>query len=91
MTFTEQQVEQIVVEVIRRLGMLGVAGDEHRLTPANPNGQLILSDRVVTMRLIEGRLAGVERVVVQPRAVITPAVQDELKQRRVELVREEQT
>jgi hypothetical protein len=89
MTFTEQEVEKIVVEVIRRLGLLGAAEAERGQAHSNPNGQLDLPDRVVTLRHIEGRLVGVKRVVVQPRAVITPAVQDELRQQKIELVREE--
>jgi hypothetical protein len=90
MTFTEQEVEQIVVEVIRRLGLIGIANGERSSGPANLNGQLTLSDRVVTLRLVEGRLAGVKRLVVQPQAIITPAVHDELRQKRIELVRAEQ-
>jgi hypothetical protein len=87
MTFTEQQVEWIVVEVLRRLG---VADAEHRSTSAAPAGELRLTERVVTLRSIEGKLAGVRRIVVEQRAVITPAVKDELKQRTIELIREGQ-
>ena len=83
MTLSEEQVEWIVVEVLRRLG---VAGDERRSSPVG--GALSIPERVVTMRLIEGRLNGVSRFLVQPGAVITPAVKDELKKRSIELVRE---
>jgi len=83
MTFSEEQVEWIVVEVIRRLR---VAGDERSSSPVA--GELVIDARVVTLRSIEGRLAGVKRLVVVPRAVITPTVKDELKQRQIELVRE---
>ena len=83
MTFTEEQVERIVVEVIRRLEALQVAGTEHGSSPA---AELRITDRVVTMRSIEGRLNGVTRIVVKRRAVVTPAVRDELKQRKIELV-----
>jgi hypothetical protein len=85
MTFTEQQVEWIVMEVIRRLETLpGVAGDELSSSPVSED--LAIADKVVTLRSIEGRLVGVKRLVVRPRAVITPAVKDELKLRKVELV-----
>jgi hypothetical protein len=83
MTFTEEQVERIVVEVIRRLELIRVAGDERNSSPV---GELRITDRVVTMRSIEGRLNGVTRIVVKRRAVVTPAVRDELKQRKIELV-----
>jgi len=82
MTFTEQQVEWIVMEVLRRLG---VAGDARQSTAQN-GSELKLNDRVVTLRSIEGRLSGVTRLLVQPRAIVTPAVKDELKQRKIELV-----
>jgi hypothetical protein len=86
MTFTAEQIEWIVSEVLRRLGVAAasrVAGDERSSSPVK---ELRISDRVVTMRTIETRLADVKRVVVQRRAVVTPAVRDELKARKLELV-----
>jgi len=80
MTYTEQDVERIVLEVVRRLGLLG----SPKLTAGI---ELTLVERVVTMRSIEGKLDGVGRLVVAARAVVTPAVRDELKQRNIELVR----
>ena len=87
MTFNEEQVEWIVAEVMRRLGV--VSGS----TAPKPSGggELLLSDRVVTMRLVEGRLANISRVVVKSRAVVTPAVIDELKHKKIELAREGRT
>lgn len=86
MTFTPEQVETIVLEVIRRLGLLkdGVALGERSLTTAD----LTLTEKVITMRLVEKRLAGITRLVVARRAVVTPAVKDELKKHKVELVRQ---
>jgi hypothetical protein len=80
MIYTPEQVEAIVLEVIRRLGLLG-------LPQQSPASELSLTERVVTLRSVEGRLAGVRRLVVARRAVVTPAVKDELKQRKIELVR----
>ena len=84
MTFSEKQVEWIVVEVIRRLGLLeGEAVDE-----CNANTtELKVPDQVVTLRLLGGRLSDISRVVVSQRAVVTPAVKDELRMRKIELVR----
>ena len=84
MTFSEEQVEWIVVEVIRRLGLLeGEAVDE-----CNANTtELKVPDQVVTLRLLGGRLSDISRVVVSQRAVVTPAVKDELRMRKIELVR----
>jgi hypothetical protein len=83
MTFTEEQVEWIVAEVLRRLG---VADGTNGQPVMSSGGELRLGDKVVTMRTVEKRLADVKRVVVQPRAVVTPAVRDELKARKIELV-----
>jgi hypothetical protein len=57
------------------------------ISPTSPsnNGQLVLTGRVVTMTLLDGRLEGIRRVVVPARAVVTPAVHDELQRRRVAL------
>jgi hypothetical protein len=95
MTFTQEQVERIVVEVIRRLGLLdtnptrerglvnGMGVGERSSTTA----ELRLSDKVISLRLLDGKLIGVTRLVIPQRAIITPAVKDELKSRKIELVR----
>jgi hypothetical protein len=84
MTFTEEQIEWIVVEVIRRLGLLSSHGSQDAVN----THEVRLAEPVVTMQVVSGRLTGVKRLVVSKRAVITPAVKDELKKRHVELVRE---
>jgi hypothetical protein len=81
MTISEEQLEWVVQEVLRRLGA-GVAVDRE----ANHAQQLSVTDRLITMRSIEGRLNGVTQIVVRRRAIITPAVRDELKQRKIELI-----
>ena len=50
-----------------------------------PDGsrELVLTGRVVTLTETEGRLDGVCRLVVPARAVVTPAVRDELGQRDI--------
>jgi hypothetical protein len=88
MTFTEEQFERIVAEVIRRLR---VAGTEQGTTSVVAGTDLRIAEHVITMRTIETRLSGVRRVVVPARAVVTPAVKDELKQRQIDLVREDRT
>jgi len=85
MTFTEEQIEWIVIEVLRRLG---ATGGECSPTPAANSQKLMLNEKVITLRSIDGRLNGVTHLSVGPRAIVTPAVKDELKQRRIELVRE---
>ena len=48
---------------------------------------LVVAARVVTVDELAGRLDNRETVVVSPRAVITPAARDLLKERRIRLVR----
>jgi hypothetical protein len=48
---------------------------------------MTVTDRVVALSAIEGRLDGVRRVVVDRRAVVTPAARDALKEKGVELTR----
>jgi len=84
MTFTEQQVERIVVEVIRRLGLMH---NDAAAEPHSNTAELTLNDKVITLRLLEGRLTGISRLSVSNRAIVTPAVRDELNQRQITLVR----
>jgi hypothetical protein len=96
MTFTEEQVEWIVLEVIRRLGLAESAAPQPQPAVAHPGpaapqpgptpAELRLTEKLVTLRTLDGRLGGVSRVVVARRAVVTPAVKDELRRRKIELV-----
>ena len=76
MTLTKEQIDWIVAEVIRRL----------ELVDTTTNCDLRIAERVVTLRTIEKQLSGVKRVVVPQRSVVTPAVKDELRARKIELV-----
>ncbi len=61
------------------------------LPPVRPAGDVVVVDRVVTLASVGERLASARRLVVPPRAVVTPAVRDELRRRNVTLVVEENT
>lgn len=54
-------------------------------TATRPEGDLVITCRVVTLSEVGGRLESVRRLVVSPQAVITPAVRDELQRRNVTL------
>ena len=82
MTLTAEEIERIVQEVIRRLTSAGV-----QVTRLKPT--LVLEDRLVTLASIEGRLEGIKQLVVLPKAIVTPSVRDELRDKNVELVRQE--
>jgi hypothetical protein len=86
MTFTEEQVAAIVVEVIRRLGLMDTNPTRQR--GIEKGSDLQLTEKVITTRTIEGQLTGIKRLIVEPRAVVTPAVRDDLKHRNIELVRQ---
>ena len=62
---------------------MGPTPEESNSADAAPATVLRLPQRVVTLRLLEGRLQGIARVEVIPRAIVTPLVQDELRQRGV--------
>ena len=85
MTFTEADVERIVAEVIRRLRAM--ESSPAPATPAPIVHDLVLTERVITTRTVEGRLGGVQRLLVPAKAVVTPAVRDELRKHKIELVR----
>jgi hypothetical protein len=50
------------------------------------DGEFVLSCRVVTVSEVAGRLGTMRRLVVPARAVVTPAVRDELRRRDIRLV-----
>ena len=83
-SFDPEFVERIVQEVIRRLVQRGlVLGG----ATGSDETELAVSDKVVTLATLDGRLAGVKRVVVGGRSIVTPAAKDELNDRSIELVR----
>ena len=81
-------VEQIVREVLRRLQgreeQRDAKRENGRTTAAiAADGRLVVSDRVVGMHSLDGRLEGVRRLIVPHRAVLTPLVRDELNGRGI--------
>ena len=82
--FDPKFVERVVEEVIRRLVNQGLVLDGATTSGA---AELAVSDKVVTLSTLDGRLAGVNQLVVSGRAIVTPAVKDELNDRSIELIR----
>ena len=114
-------VEQVVREVLARLGLAQNQGDADTQTRGRPDAetrrhgdplapaatpaasravtgatagssnsagrdQLILTQRVVSLAGLNGRLDGIRQLVVPPRAIVTPSVRDELRRRQITLV-----
>lgn len=82
-TLTPEQLEWIVAEVVRRLR----EGAPATRGASAAGDALTLSERLVTLETLRGRLNGVARVEVKARAVVTPAVIDLLKEKQVQLVK----
>lgn len=78
--------EQIVQEVIRRLLDRGVRVGDKTDSP-KPATDLGIEGNLVTLATLRDRLDGVGKLLVSRRAVVTPAVIDELKKRGIALVR----
>ncbi len=98
MTSEQLDIERIVREVIRRLAetpdlardATSTAKSPMRKPPVSSSAQknscLQLSERVVTTALLDRKLDGVKQVVVPVRAIVTPAVRDMLRKRRIAIV-----
>ena len=72
-------VEYIIREVIRRLTAMGNE-------PSREDGGTVkLTERLVTMATLDGRLANVKRLIVAKKALVTPLVKDELRNRKITL------
>jgi hypothetical protein len=91
MNLTPEQVERVIAEVVRRLTAgVGVAPSESAspsLAVSPTSATLQVRERLVTMATLDGRLASAKRLIVPQRAIVTPQVRDELKKRKIELVR----
>lgn len=82
MKLTQEQLEWIVREVVRRLQSPNTDG-EGTVHVA----RLSLTDRLVTTETLRNKLVGVTHVDTIPGAVVTPAVVDLLRDRDITLVR----
>ena len=93
MELSAQDIERIVSEVVRRLRQAGVdvqskdADSSVRSVEAAAGTTCTLSEHVISMDSIQGRLDNVQQLVVGARAVVTPAVVDALRERKITLQR----
>jgi len=89
--FSSQEIERIVRMVVERLVRDGAAASS---PPAQKSaaGELRLDVKLVTTETLRDKLSeSITLLCVPNKAVVTPAVRDELKQRGVELRRIDQT
>jgi hypothetical protein len=84
MNLTEADIDRIVAEVVRRLRALMATSSPAPVKGApEPSRELRLSDKVITLQSLKGRLEGITKVIVADHAIITPAVKDELRDRKI--------
>jgi hypothetical protein len=90
MSLATVDIDRIVAEVVRRLRSHAAGsstGPSSTVSASNASssqaGELVLTDKVITLSLLKGKLTGVSKLVVGERAIVTPAVRDELKQRGI--------
>lgn len=90
MQVTSVDIEQIIRVVMERLATAGDLADglTKIAAPTIPTSDLVLHERLITLGQIESQLEGKRRVRVSPRAVVTPAVRDLLRHKKIELLRE---
>ena len=93
MPVVEQDVERIVQLVLERLRAAGVdvqptaaERTQHREVTTSKT-RLELMHPVISLASLDGQLGKIEELVVHHRAVVTPAVKDELQQRKIALKR----
>jgi hypothetical protein len=86
----EAQIDELVRKVLGRLGQAaagGVSSTANAKQPTAECGELVLAERVVTLDTLDGKLDGIRRVVASSTAIVTPAVRDALRDRKIECVR----
>jgi hypothetical protein len=81
----DRVVREVLAELVLAPGGTDGLPASAECTPPASGRELILTCRVVTLSEVDGRLDAVRRLVVPPRAVVTPAVRDELRRRDVTL------
>lgn len=72
-------IDRIVREIVERL---------RAELEVQPVATLTLETRVVTMAELKGKLCGVQQLVLKPCAIITPSARDELREKKIEIIRD---
>ena len=88
-------INSIVREVIARLkkienvdsSITKPASRQNKPDHASETSTLKLDDAVITLETLRNRLSNVKQIVVNPKAVVTPAVKDELREHQITIVK----
>ena len=84
MDITSELIDSIVQKVIARLQQAGALESASKDCPTNV---LTIDDRLVTLATIEKKIEGIKQLEVKPKAVVTPAVFDLLRDKSIQLRR----
>ncbi|MFN3194146.1 MAG: hypothetical protein ACE361_26795 [Aureliella sp.] len=98
MSMSAAEIEAIVRVVLQRVRSLPRGADAKPFAAGQRTaaatsalldaaGELKIDDRVVSLECVSGRLDGITTLSVSPGAVITPAVHDELRSRKIRIRR----
>lgn len=83
MNLTAADIDRIVAEVVRRLRALAASSTPASSQKTEANSSLNLNEKVITLATLKGRLDGISTLIVSERAIVTPAVKDELRDRKI--------
>ncbi len=100
MNISSNDIERVVREVLAELGTAPIGKNQKReegrekrdqqglaaLAASASDSDLVVDSRVVSISDLLGRLDSVRRVIVSRRAIVTPALRDELLRRGIALV-----
>jgi hypothetical protein len=83
MNLTAADIDRIVAEVVRRLRAIMATSSTPVVAVRETTSSLNLTEKVITLQTLRGRLEGITSVIVSDRAIVTPAVKDELRDRKI--------
>jgi ribose 5-phosphate isomerase RpiB len=93
MNVSAAEIERLVREALSRLSAAAPAEPVSSIAPGAKPAAATIADalevaaQVVTLAEVDGRLGDKRRLIVAPKAVVTPAVRDVLRQRNIVLER----
>ncbi|TWT29998.1 hypothetical protein [Blastopirellula retiformator] len=94
MQLSPEQVDRIVRLVVQQVRALekSPAATSVQLAPSveisSDGSEVALADKVVTVETLEGKIGGAKSLVVSPKAIVTPAARDQLREKGVRLLRD---
>ncbi|MCR9120498.1 MAG: hypothetical protein NXI22_26495 [bacterium] len=85
----EAFIQRVVAEVLRRVKQANSSqsGSNNAIASSVCPNTLFIDSPVISLSDIDGRLTAVKELAVPPKAIVTPAVRDELRWQKVALVR----